>query len=238
MTRQQSAPDLYQSTQHVCPYLNQHTAANLLVDPRFNVTPALYDQLILNGFRRNGALYYRPHCPSCQQCRSARIAVSEFQPSRSHQRVLRRNHDVTLELRTVGFRDEHFALYRAYQANRHAGDSMDDPDPQKYEMFLTRSNIDTFMVELRLGRRLLAVSVMDHVANGLSAVYTFFDPEEAARSPGTLAILKQIELTRRIEYDWLYLGYWIKDSPKMTYKTRFQPLQAFFPENDNWRSVG
>jgi arginine-tRNA-protein transferase len=114
---------------------------------------------------------------------------------------------------------------------------MDDPDPAKYRQFLINSNIDTFTVELRIGRRLLAVSVMDHVANGLSAVYTFFDPDESYRGPGTLMILKQIELARRIEYDWLYLGYWIKDCQKMAYKNQFHPLQAFCPETGIWTTV-
>lgn len=238
MTHQQSTPDLYKSMQHRCPYLSERTAANLLVDPRFNVKPALYDSLINHGFRRNGTLYYRPQCPGCDQCRSVRIPVNEFGPSRSQQRTLKRNAAVKMELRTARFTDEHFSLYRRYQSHRHTGDSMDDPDPAKYKQFLIKSNIDTFIFELRIGRRLLAVSVMDHVANGLSAVYTFFDPDESHRSPGTLAILKQIELARRIEYDWLYLGYWIKDCQKMSYKASFRPFQAFHSEADTWITAG
>ena len=237
MTRQQTAPDLYKSTPHRCPYLSDKTAANLLVDPRFDVTPALYDSLINQGFRRNGTLYYRPHCPGCNQCRSVRIPVNHFEPSRSQQRTLKRNEDISLELGAARFSEEHFSLYRRYQSSRHAGDSMDDPDPAKYRQFLINSNIDTFAVELRIGRRLLAVSIMDHVANGLSAVYTFFEPDESKRGPGTLMILKQIELARRIEYDWLYLGYWIKDCRKMAYKNHFPPLQGFCPETGVWAAV-
>ena len=237
MTRQQSAPDLYKSTQHRCPYLLDRTAANLLVDPRFDVTPALYDSLIDNGFRRNGTLYYRPHCPQCDQCRSVRIPVQEFKFNRSQQRAMKRNAAVTTELRTARFTEEHFSLYRRYQSDRHTGDSMDDPDPGKYKQFLINSNIDTFILELRIGRRLLSVSVMDHVANGLSAVYTFYDPDESHRSPGIFSILKQIELARSIEYDWLYLGYWIKDCQKMSYKSCFRPLEAFNPEANTWITV-
>ena len=237
MTRQQTAPDLYKSTPHRCPYLSDKTAANLLVDPRFDVTPALYDSLINQGFRRNGTLYYRPHCSGCNQCRSVRIPVNHFEPSRSQQRTLKRNEDISLELGAARFSEEHFSLYRRYQSSRHAGDSMDDPDPAKYRQFLINSNIDTFAVELRIGRRLLAVSIMDHVANGLSAVYTFFEPDESKRGPGTLMILKQIELARRIEYDWLYLGYWIKDCRKMAYKNHFHPLQGFCPETGVWAAV-
>ena len=131
MTRQQSAPDLYKSTQHRCPYLLDQTAANLLVDPRFDVTPALYDSLIDNGFRRNGTLYYRPHCPQCDQCRSVRIPAQDFKVNRSQQRAMKRNASVTTELRTARFTEEHFSLYRRYQSKRHTGDSMDDPDPEK-----------------------------------------------------------------------------------------------------------
>ena len=234
MTRQQAAPDLYQSSAHTCPYLSRETAANLLIDPKFNVTPAMYDSLIRNGFRRNGALYYRPHCPSCQQCQSVRIRVNDFIPGRSFKRTLARNNDVAMELCALRFLEEHFALYLAYQSYRHEGDSMDDADPEKYQQFLTRSRVDTFMMELRVGRRLLAVSVLDHVADGISAVYTFFDPAHQQRSPGTLAILHQIELTRSVEYNWLYLGYWIPDCQKMAYKTRFAPLEGFDPAALAW----
>jgi arginine-tRNA-protein transferase len=114
---------------------------------------------------------------------------------------------------------------------------MDDPDPEKYQQFLIRSNIDTFLVEIRLKRKLLGVSVVDHVANGLSAVYTFYEPDEGWRGLGTLAILHQIELTRQIEYDWLYLGYWIENCEKMNYKVNFTPLQAFDATSGNWKLV-
>ena len=237
MTQQQSIPDLYKSTTHACPYLKDRTAANLLVDPHFEVTPTLYDSLIRTGFRRNGTLYYRPHCPTCLECRSVRIPVNDFLPNRSQKRVKKKNGDVRFELRSPAYSDEHFSLYRRYQSMRHSGDSMDDPDPEKYQQFLMRSNIDTFLIEMRIQRRLLGVSVVDHVANGLSAVYTFFDPEQEWRGPGTLAILHQVELTRQIEYDWLYLGYWIENCSKMSYKENFAPLQAFDVEISDWREV-
>ena len=139
-----------------------------------------------------------------------------------------------MEIRALGFREEHFALYRNYQANRHPGDSMDNPDPEKYQRFLIESGVDTFMIELRIGRRLLSVSVLDHVANGLSAVYTFYDPSETHRSPGTLTILRQIELARSVDYENLYLGYWIEGCPKMSYKTRFAPVEVFDPAAQTW----
>ena len=139
-----------------------------------------------------------------------------------------------MEIRTLGFREEHFALYRTYQALRHPGDSMDNPDPEKYQKFMTESGVDTFMMELRIGKRLLSVSVLDHVGNGLSAVYTFYDPAEARRSPGTFTILHQIELTRSVDYDNLYLGYWIEDCPKMSYKAQFAPVEIFDPISQTW----
>ena len=120
---------------------------------------------------------------------------------------------------------------------RHSGDSMDDPDPEKYRQFLTRSNVETFITEFRVGRRLRVVSVTDHIANGLSAVYTFFDPDEKRRTLGTYAILQQLELARRIEYEWLYLGYWIKTCEKMSYKSRFRPLEAFDHDTGCWASI-
>ena len=234
MSRQQSAPDLYQSTAHPCPYLPSETASNLLIDPKYSVSSALYDTLIRNGFRRNGALFYRPHCPSCRQCQSVRIRVKDFAMNRAFRRTWKRNQDVSMEIRTLSFREEHFTLYRNYQAKRHPGDSMDNPDPEKYQKFMTESGVDSFMMELRIGKQLLSVSVVDHVGNGLSAVYTFFDPSETRRSPGTLTILHQIELTRSVDYDNLYLGYWIEDCPKMSYKTQFSPVEIFDPLSQAW----
>ena len=238
MMRHAESPDLYMSSAHACPYLEDRCATNLLVDPDFDVTPALYDQLILQGFRRNGTLYYRPHCPGCQACRSVRIAVNHFSQTRSQRRTVNRNKDVTLTLHAADYCDEHFALYRRYQSARHRGDSMDDPDPEKYRQFLTRSDVDTFIIEFRAGRRLIAASVTDHIANGLSAVYTFFEPNEVRRALGTYAILKQVDLARRIDYEWLYLGYWIETCDKMSYKSRFQPLEAFDNDSGHWRSIG
>jgi len=234
MTRYQTAPDLYQSSAHACPYLPRETAANLLIDPKYPVSSALYDTLIRNGFRRNGSLFYRPHCPTCRQCQSVRIRVNDFVMNRAFRRTWKRNQDVSMEIRTLGFRAEHFALYRKYQSVRHPGDSMDNPDPKRYQKFMTESGVDTFMMELRVGRRLLSVSVLDHVANGLSAVYTYYDPTETDRSPGTLTILHQIELTRSIDYENLYLGYWIAECPKMSYKTRFAPVEVFDPAAGSW----
>ena len=154
--------------------------------------------------------------------------------NRNFRRICKRNQDVSMEIRTVEFRQEHFSLYRTYQSVRHPGDSMDSPDPEKYQKFLTESGVDTFMIELRIGRRLLSVSVLDHVANGLSAVYTFYDPAESYRSPGILTILRQSELARSVDYENLYLGYWIEDCPKMSYKTRFVPVEAFDPAAQTW----
>ena len=237
MNAHNNRPDLYMSASHTCPYLADRSAANLLVDPNFPVSPALYDQLITQGFRRNGTLYYRPQCAGCCECRSVRINVNHFTHTRSQRRTLKYNQDITLKLRPADYCEEHFSLYRRYQAMRHRGDSMDDPDPEKYRQFLTRSDVETFITEFRVGRRLLAVSVTDHIASGLSAVYTFFEPDEKRRTLGTYAILQQLELAKRIEYEWLYLGYWIKTCEKMSYKSRFRPLEAFDHDTGCWASI-
>jgi len=163
--------------------------------------------------------------------------ANDFRPSRSQKRTQKKNNDINFELRAPSYNDEHFALYRRYQTARHRGDSMDDSDPEKYQQFLISSKVDTFLIEMRLEKKLVGVSVVDHVANGLSAVYTFFDPDEDRRSLGTLAILHQIELTRQIEYDWLYLGYWIHDCTKMRYKQNFMPLQAFDVNDGSWKTI-
>jgi len=229
---------LYKSSAYPCPYLSGKTAENVFVNPAADPPNAsLYDKLIRYGFRRNGQVYYRPACPDCMECQSIRIIVNDFIISRSQRRVKRKNNDVEFELFSPIYRQDHFNLYHKYQKSKHKEGGMDDTDPSKYQDFLIRSNINTFLLEMRINNRLVGVSIIDQVPNGLSAVYTFYEPNEFARSLGTLAILYQIELCREMGCLWLYLGYWVKDSPKMNYKKNFIPYQLFDTQIGQWKSM-
>ncbi|GJL80727.1 MAG: putative arginyl-tRNA--protein transferase [marine bacterium B5-7] len=234
MTRELQFPTLYQTAPHPCPYIHEKTAVNLILDPHFPVTIGLYQRLLQHGFRRNGALYYRPFCNECSACVSVRVPVRKFRPNRSQRRTQRRNEHLEVSFSKAEYSHEHFELYLRYQSSRHRGDSMDDPDPDKYRRFLVDSAVDTSFIEIREVGQLLALAIVDSVDNGLSAIYTFYDPDKSPQSLGTFAILKEIEMARILGLDYLYLGYWIADSPKMSYKSRFRPLERFNTFSGRW----
>ncbi|MSR15396.1 MAG: arginyltransferase [Gammaproteobacteria bacterium] len=221
---------------HKCGYLPDRSAVTIFVDPRQRPTVAAYSALSLHGFRRSGDHVYRPQCPGCNACIPVRIPVNEFEPRRSQLRTLRLNKDVVLIPKKPSFQREHYALYQAYLAHRHPGGSMENPDPNSYLEFLTAQWSDTTFYEFRAANRLLAVAVVDHLDDGISAVYTFFDPNEPRRSLGRLAILKEIEIARALQVRWLYLGYWISDCQKMSYKTEYSPLE-YFRAGEWWRDL-
>ncbi len=216
---------VFQTLEHPCGYFAGKTARNLVIDPLARGLPQVYGMAVERGFRRSGGHVYRPHCATCRACVAARVAVGEFVPDRSQRRCIKRNEDLTMHVAPAARTDENFALYRRYLAARHAGGGMDDPAEEDFERFLASPWSPTRFVELRAGDELLAVAVTDFLPQGLSAVYTFFSPDHAARSLGTCAILRQIALARAQSLPHLYLGYWIDGHPKMHYKSRFQPLQ-------------
>jgi arginine-tRNA-protein transferase len=197
---------------------------------------ATYTLLSEHGFRRSGGHIYRPKCPSCEACVPIRVPVAEFRPRRVHRRNLRTNADVTLHPRTATFDPDHFALYERYIAARHTGGGMENPDPDTYLDFLTANWATTTFYEFRREQQLLAVAVVDELDDGLSAVYTFFDPAESRRSLGRFAVLQEIELARARGLQWLYLGYWIGECRKMAYKTEFLPHQYYL--RGAWRNAG
>jgi arginyl-tRNA--protein-N-Asp/Glu arginylyltransferase len=217
----------YRTLPHECGYLPNRQAINAVVDPALPLTTELYSRLAELGFRRSGARLYRPACPACCACIALRIPVADFHPNRSQRRVWRCNSDVVVRERPAVFSDEHFALYRRYLKSRHPFGGMDDPSPEDYLSFLSCAGLETKFHELSLHGRCIAVAVSDVLANGFSAVYTFFDPEYSSRSPGVYAILWQIETVRRLRLEWLYLGYWIEECRKMSYKNRYYPHELF-----------
>jgi leucyl-tRNA---protein transferase len=227
---------LFQTLDHRCGYFPDRLARNLVIDPLAPNLAGVYDHALSRGFRRAGGHVYRPHCRGCQACVPCRVDVNLFRPNRSQRRVLQRAADITLRWRVARFEDEHFALYERYIAARHPGGGMDEPQPEDFRRFLLSPWSRTRYLELREGDRLLATAVSDIGPQGLSAVYTFFEPDLPQRSLGTLAVLKQIELCRQRKLPHLYLGYWIEHHPKMHYKAGFQPLEIL--HGGQWQPLG
>jgi leucyl-tRNA---protein transferase len=217
----------YTTAPHACGYLAGHEAMSLLADPYTQLSKAVYSQLVDYGFRRSGEHAYRPHCRNCNECVPVRVPVAQFQPRRSQRRTWQHNQDLRVIPRIASYDEEHFELYRRYIDQRHPGGGMDCPDRERYLEFLLSSWCDTLFYEFRLNDRLLAVAVVDYLLQGLSAVYTFFDPGEPGRGLGTYAVLWQIRETERLGLPWLYLGYWIKDCVKMSYKSEYRPMEVY-----------
>lgn len=216
---------LYAGEAHVCNYLPEQLAQLLFVDPHAEALAAYYHQLIQQGFRRSGRYIYRPGCSQCQQCQSVRVPTHSFQANRSQRRVWSKNQDLSISKELPTQKDEYLLLYQKYQRARHRKDEEIETSNEDYLPFLTSDWSDTWFLEFRLGEKLLAVGVIDQTNTGLSAVYTFFDPDYSARSLGTYAVLREIELAKQMELPFLYLGYWIEQCGKMNYKSRFQPLE-------------
>lgn len=227
MTVRTPSPVLYLSLPHACSYLPGRMATTLFVDPHHPMTPELHARFTRHGFRRSGDLVYRPHCVDCAACLSARIPVADFQPSRGQRRVWKRNADIRVIAREPIFDEEHYALYLRYQEMRHPGSGMGNPSPERYLHFLVGRTVRTLFYELRAGAQLLGVAVVDCLPDALSAVYTFYDPDLTERGLGVYAVLWQIEHARELQLPWVYLGYWIKNSAKMSYKSRFRPLEVY-----------
>lgn len=228
--------DLFISSERSCNYLPERRARTVFVDPTLAMDPPLYSLLAAHGFRRSGPHVYRPQCEGCRACVPLRVPLGSFEPSRDQKRVLRRNLDVRVVARPAAFEPEHFALYERYLAGRHAGGGMDGGSEADYRQFLLSPWCRTVLLEMRRGDALVGVAVTDELERAFSAVYTFFDPSLSERGLGTYAILMQIEEGRRRGLDWLYLGYWVEASRKMSYKARFRPFETLGPEG--WRTGG
>ncbi|MCJ8169087.1 arginyltransferase [Atopomonas sediminilitoris] len=217
----------YATQPHACSYLPRETATTLFLDPSQPMDSTLYAELSELGFRRSGDHLYRPHCQQCQACIPARIPVDLFCPTRGQQRIVRRNQDLKVTRQRPHLCDEYYALYERYINARHADGDMYPPNPDQFESFLVRDLPFAWFYEFRLEQQLVALAVCDVMPNGLSAVYTFFDPELDKRSLGRYAVLWQIAECQRLNLASLYLGYWIKDCRKMSYKREYRPLEVY-----------
>lgn len=220
---------------HDCSYLPDREATTMFVDPRADVNKRLYSQLTALGFRRSGSHYYRPHCEACTACIPVRLNVRKFHPDRSQRRVMNHNRNLSCELVPASFSDEYYQLYERYITLRHADGDMYPPSREQFTSFLVEGATDTWFLEMRDRGDLIGLAVVDALEDGLSAIYTVFDPEYEKRSLGTFAILWQIDEVARRGATYLYLGYWIKACRKMNYKTRFRPIEGLV--DGHWQEL-
>ncbi|MCK5903527.1 MAG: arginyltransferase [Cocleimonas sp.] len=220
---------IYPTALHACSYLRGVIARNAVIDPKFPMSPSVYDYLIKSGFRRSGQQVYKPYCQSCTKCTTTRINALDFKPSRSQRRNWKANQDLVIVINKDGFKDEYLSLYALYLEARHENDDYEGVDE-----FLTSDWCDTEFIEFYAENQLIGVATIDLLASGLSAVYTFFDPTAGhKRGLGVFAILWEIEHAKTLALDYVYPGYWIEDCAKMSYKTRYQPIEGLI--KGQWR---
>jgi len=213
-----------------CPYLPGKQERKLFTHLSGRRASSLHHLLSENGFRRSQNLIYRPACDGCNACQSVRIVAEDFVPSGRFRRVLQKNDDLAIEVRPTAATSEQYELFKRYLESRHAGGGMNQMSFVDYEYMVEDTPVQSVLVEYRLrnhpDQTLVAVALTDVMPDGLSMVYSFYDPDLASRSLGTYLILDHITQVRSAALRYVYLGYWVKDSPKMAYKAQYRPLEV------------
>jgi arginyl-tRNA--protein-N-Asp/Glu arginylyltransferase len=221
--------------EHPCSYLPVQRARTVFVAPETPIDTELQSNLSRAGFRRSGQYLYRPQCAACRACIPTRVPVDAFRPRRSQRRCLARNADLEIDLINARRDPELYALYARYIDMRHDDGDMYPASEAQYDSFLLGTWSRTLMLRARLEGTVVAVGVIDLLDDGVSAVYSFFDPALEARSLGTFTVLSEIDLARSLGLPYLYLGYWIAACTKMTYKADFRPQEHF--DASRWTRV-
>jgi arginine-tRNA-protein transferase len=236
-----NTPQFYLTAPSPCPYLPGQEERKVFTHLVGDSAPGLNDLLTHGGFRRSQSIAYRPACEGCRACVSVRVVVDEFRPTRSMRRILDRNADLAGDMRYAAPTSEQYAIFRAYLDSRHRDGGMADMTVLDYAMMVEDSHVETRIVEYR--RRdpqgafqprgsgsLVSVALTDVLSDGLSMVYSFFEPDAESRSLGTFMILDHIARARRMGLPYVYLGYWVRGSRKMDYKSRFRPQERLLPQ--------
>jgi len=229
-------PEFYITSPQPCPYLPGRRERKVFTHLNEGKPPAVIDHLLRTGFRRSQNIAYTPYCDGCSACVSVRVLVDQFSPGRTMRRTLERNHDIVARRLPSEPTEEQYDLFRDYIASRHAEGGMSDMSVQDYTMMVKDTLVETTITEYRQRKPgglssefhkwpLLGVCLTDRLSDGISLVYSFYDTASSAQSLGTHIILEQIEHARRLGVPYAYLGYWIKGSRKMSYKSRFQPQE-------------
>jgi len=236
-------PQFYLTAPSPCPYLAGKEERKVFTHLVGERAPELNNILTHGGFRRSQSIAYRPACEGCRSCVSVRVLTREFLPTRSMRRIVRRNADIMSNMRTAVPTSEQYSIFRAYLDSRHRDGGMADMTVLDYAMMVEDSHVETRIVEYRRAASgkshqgdLIAVALTDVLGDGLSMVYSFFEPDEAMRSLGTYMVLDHIARARELGLAYVYLGYWVRGSGKMDYKSRFLPQERLLPEG--WAKTG
>ena len=230
-------PQFYLTAPSPCPYLGGKEERKVFTHLVGERAPELNNILTQGGFRRSQSIAYRPACEGCRSCVSVRVIAKDFRPTMSMRRVERRNADIAGDMRIAVPTSEQYAIFRAYLDSRHRDGGMADMTVLDYAMMVEDSHIETRIIEYRLRTtgELVGVALTDVLGDGLSMVYSFFEPDQAARSLGTFMVLDHIVRAQRMGLSYVYLGYWVRGSRKMDYKSRFLPQERLMP--DGWARV-